>query len=227
MRRLILAATDIELSWLSQRLKAQPIKPLLDFPACRAGDALLLISGPGMANAAGAAAAAIERFYPDRIFNIGICGCYTEDTALLGTAVIGAQALFADTGAEGAGFLSLEKMNLPLCSTAGRKIFTAIKLIDAPRPRRLRRARFLTVASASGSSARAKKIAARFPTCGSLALCEDMESAAVALMALRAKIPCTVVRGISNICGRRDRAAWKIAEAATAAQETLCAMLKL
>jgi nucleoside phosphorylase len=48
-----------------------------------------------------------------------------------------------------------------------------------------------------------------------------MESAAIGLIALKASIPCTVLRGISNLCGDRDYKAWKLSEAAEAAQKEL------
>jgi nucleoside phosphorylase len=48
-----------------------------------------------------------------------------------------------------------------------------------------------------------------------------MESAAVGLIACKAGIPCTVVRGVSNVCGDRDYANWKLSAAAQAAQKEL------
>ena len=48
-----------------------------------------------------------------------------------------------------------------------------------------------------------------------------MESAAVGLVALKAALPCTVLRGISNCCGDRDYRSWRLSEAAEAAQKEL------
>ena len=46
-----------------------------------------------------------------------------------------------------------------------------------------------------------------------------MEGAAAAQIATRYGIPMGEVRGISNRTGRRDRASWKVKEAAVAAQQ--------
>ena len=231
MPTLIIAATDRELSWLTVRLGARPDRPLLDFPVRRASgssaDIVLVISGPGMANAAAACAAAIERFQPARIFNTGICGVYAEDRGLLGRAVTGAQAIFADTGAVSASaFTSLREMNLSLANPAGRDIFNSLTFDCFSVARDIARADFLTVASISGSRHASDTLRDRFPPSEGALLCEDMESAAVGLVALRAGIPCTVVRGISNLCGERDHAGWEIDQAARSAQETLYTLVR-
>jgi len=56
---------------------------------------------------------------------------------------------------------------------------------------------------------------------------EDMETAAVALIACRAGIPCTAIRGISNLCGDRNYRNWRLKEAAEAAQQELLNVLGL
>jgi futalosine hydrolase len=231
MTTLIIAATELEMSWLAGPLQARPELPLLDFPVYHAAggptDILLIISGPGMANAAAAGAAAAERYRPTRIYNVGICGVYSEDHTLLSKAVIGTQAIFADTGAGcDTAFQSLQSMNLPLARSAGKNIYNTIILNGDAAPLDSLRADFLTVAAVSGSPAMAAKLSCRFAPAAGTLLCEDMESAAVALIALRAGAPCTVVRGISNICGARDHAHWKIKGAAQAAQELLLNILK-
>lgn len=231
MTTIIIAATELEISWLAEKLHARLDRPLLDFPVSHAetvqADIRLIISGPGMANAAAASAAAIERYSPKQICNVGICGVYAKDNTLLGKAAIGTQALFADTGAAGdTDFQSLQAMNLPLARPEGKDIYTSIRLTCDAAPHDSLRADFLTVAAVSGSPAVAAKLSCRFTPAAGILLCEDMESAAVGLLALRAGIPCTVVRGISNLCGERDHARWKIMEAAQAAQELLLAILK-
>ena len=226
MSTLVIAATELELAWLVEQLHARQDSALLDFPVYHAAgdvaDMRLIISGPGMANAAAASAAAIERCRPTRIFNVGICGVYSEDNSLLGKAVIGSQAVFADTGAGGdTDFKYLQEINLPLARLTDKNIYNTISLCCDKAPQDSLRADFLTVAAISSSPAMAKKLSSRFTAPAGALLCEDMESAAVGLVALRAGIPCTVVRGISNLCGERDHAHWKISQAALAAQKLL------
>ena len=222
----VIAATGFELEFLGTMLQARPDRPLLDFPVSRApgpdADILLVISGPGMANAAAACAAAIERFRPGRIFSTGICGAYAEDPSLRCRPVVGASAVFADTGAaDETGFSTLCTMGLPLARLSGSEIFNSISLDDAPVSEAVCRADFLTVACVSGASDRARALQNRFPAAPGRILCEDMESAAVGLVAFRSATACTVVRGISNLCGSRDRRDWDMAGAARSAQETL------
>ena len=50
------------------------------------------------------------------------------------------------------------------------------------------------------------------------AVCENMEGAAVALVALRYGIPCLEIRGISNLVEDRDMSRWDIGLAVEAAQ---------
>jgi futalosine hydrolase len=231
MSTIIIAATDREIAWLAGRLHARSDRRLLDFPVSHAeGDQAgirLITCGPGMANAAAAAAAAIERYRPARLYNTGICGVYAQDCAWLGKAVLGARAVFADTGAGGdTDFQTLQAIKLPLAHTAGTNIYNSIELSRDAAPGNIPLADFLTVAAVSGSPAMAAQLSGRFPPPAGTLLCEDMESAAVALACLRAGIPCTVVRGISNLCGERDHSRWKIDDAVLAAQELLFEMLK-
>ncbi len=79
-----------------------------------------------------------------------------------------------------------------------------------------RRAKFVTVNGCSGDDAGALAMAAR--TGGSV---ENMEGAAIAHVAMLYGIPVGEIRGISNRAGNRDRGAWRVREAAEAAQRGL------
>ena len=50
---------------------------------------------------------------------------------------------------------------------------------------------------------------------------ESMEGAAIAHVAALSGIPVGEIRGISNLVGNRDRGAWRVKEAAQAAQQAL------
>ncbi len=75
----------------------------------------------------------------------------------------------------------------------------------------------VTVCSASASEADVQGYLQRFPA----AVAEDMEGFAVAMACRMHGIPLTIVRGISNIAGDRDKSRWRIAAALDAASELL------
>jgi futalosine hydrolase len=72
---------------------------------------------------------------------------------------------------------------------------------------------FLTVSTVTGVRARGDELHRRFG-----ALCESMEGAAAAHVCALHDVPFLEVRGVSNLVEDRNRGAWKIAEAAAAAQ---------
>jgi futalosine hydrolase len=118
--------------------------------------------------------------------------------------------------------MPLRSIDLPLLEKEdGNKVFNIINLSDNHIPSDVLRGVFASVEFCSGSRQRAGIIKNRFKIGEHRLLCEDMESAAVGLIALRADMPCFVLRGISNLCGERDHAKWKIKEAAHAAQVQL------
>ncbi len=227
MTKLIIAPTEFELSVLTAVLKCKKAGPILDFAVYRTGskgsETIVLRCGPGMANAAAATALALNRFKPDHVFHVGVCGVYQGEPKQLTTVVTGTMAVFADTGVDlGDSFLSMQAIDLPLARLdAEHGMFNSIDLHDACVPSSFERGVFFTVAASSGSVDRGDLLRARFKIDGSQTVCEDMESAAVALVAFKAGVPCTVLRGISNMCGERNYEAWKLSEAAEAAQQAL------
>ncbi len=83
-----------------------------------------------------------------------------------------------------------------------------------------RRVKFVTVTPCTGTEAAARGIEAR--TGGAV---ENMEGAAVAHVAHLHGVPVGEVRGISNIVTDRDPLAWRLKDAAVAAQEALLAWI--
>jgi futalosine hydrolase len=84
-----------------------------------------------------------------------------------------------------------------------------------------RRVPFVTVNTCTGSDAEACAIHAR--TGGAI---ESMEGAAIAHVAALSRIAVGEIRGVSNMAGKRDRASWRMKEAAEAAQFVLLAWLE-
>lgn len=228
MTMLIIAATEFELAVLVEALQCRQESRLLDFTVYQTASStddrtIIMRCGAGIANAAAAAALGIALYKPDHIFNVGVCGVYKAGMDAIGTVVTGNRAVFADTGIDtGADFLSLQAIDLPLAKPeSGDRVFNIIGLQEAHGSRKLKQTVFLTVSACSGSTQRAELVSKRFKSDRKGLVCEDMESAAVGLMACKAGIPCTVVRGVSNVCGDRDYANWQLSAAAQAAQKEL------
>ncbi len=167
-----------------------------------------IVTGVGQVNMAHALTLAIEQERPKSIVIVGIGGAYPDCGLPICDVVCAASEAFGDLGVETpSGFLELKEF---VQTTYPLQIFPAS-----------RRARFVTVSTCTGTDDLTRCIQER--TQGEV---ENMEGAAAAQIAARYGIPMGEVRGISNMTGRRDRATWKIPEAARAAQEALLSWLR-
>lgn len=177
-----------------------------------------------MVAAAARAAEVIADARPARVLLVGIAGAY-GDQLPVGTAWgfdrVGCYGIGAGSGDS---FVSAEAMGWPQWpgepADEASAIGDVIACMAAAAPPSSRADLLLTVAAASGDTTDAARRQRAFPA----AVAEDMEGFGVALACRLAGVPLTIVRGISNVAGERDAAAWKIAEAADAAG-TLAARL--
>lgn len=226
---LILGATKIESNLLIDELACTQRDPLLDFAVFASQNHRIIVvqCGVGMANASAAAALAITTFRPVRVYNTGICGIYSDRSDRILSPVAGTGAVFADTGKEtDAGFLTPDRMGLSLFTPEKETgTFNPVPLYSDDIPGEIERAVFLTVSCCSGSTAQAQTYQSRFDFNENMLCCEDMESAAIALICCRAGLPCSVLRGVSNRCGTAALDPLTIKKAARTAQETLLNIL--
>jgi len=166
-----------------------------------------VVTGVGQVNVAHALTLAIEQQRPSGIIVVGIGGAYPGSGLSIGDVACAESETYGDLGVETPdGFLEL---------TEFLRSSYPLQLFPAPR-----RARFVTVSTCTGTDELSTRIQTR--TQGSV---ESMEGAAAAQIAARYGIPMGEIRGISNLTGRRDRASWKVKEAAHAAQSELLAWL--
>jgi futalosine hydrolase len=201
---LICVATELEAGMLAERLHAWP-------------DVSMIVTGIGSVNAAHAVTCELLRQRPEAIVVCGVGGAYPGAGLQLGDVVSAEAEIYGDLGASSpAGFLDMRAVGFPL--TRGEPhLYNEFPLLVFPVERR---ARFVTVNTCSGIEAEAKELAAR--TGGSV---ENMEGAAVAHVAYLHGVPAGEVRGISNIVTDRDTGAWRLTNAARAAQEALAAWI--
>ena len=129
------------------------------------------------------------------------------------------------------GWQGLDLIGIPLFEGRGERIFNTVPLPGEPARRALESARdngfrtelgpFLTVSTCSGTDAQAKELLSRFP-----GICENMEGAAMAQVALIYGVPLLEVRGISNMVEERDLSRWDIRGAVGEAQRFLLSYLE-
>jgi futalosine hydrolase len=200
---LICTATDLENTLLRQQ--ADPAR------------AAILRMGVGPVNAAHAVTLAVAGARPKAIVVCGIGGAYPDSGLAIGDVASAESECYGDLGATSpGGFLDMQAIGFPIIE-GPPPIYNVLPMQLFPSTRRVR---FVTMSSCTGVSADARAIAAR--TGGAV---ENMEGAAVAHVAAIHGIPVGEIRGISNMVTDRDTKAWRVKEAATAAQEALLSWL--
>jgi len=174
-----------------------------------AGTSIALVeTGIGPVNAAYAAATRQAR----AIVVCGVGGAYPGSGLEVGDVACAESEYYADLGIEGA----CDMRVLGFEVAAGHYNRLPLDLFPAPR-----RVPFVTSSTCTATDERALELAER--TGGAI---ESMEGAAVVHVALLRGLPVGEVRGVSNMAGKRNRAKWRLKEAARAAQETLLAWIE-
>jgi len=169
--------------------------------------------GVGPVNAAHAVTLALTRFRPLAIVVCGIGGAYPGSGLAIGDVACAESECYGDLGATSpGGFLDLQAMGFPLVE-GSPPIYNVLPMQVFPSSPRVR---FVTMSTCTGIAVAARAIEAR--TGGAV---ENMEGAAVAHVAAIYGVPVGELRGISNLVTDRDTKAWRIKDAAMAAQEAL------
>lgn len=198
---LICVATELEGTLLRERL---------DAGHGRIGKRTieLLVTGIGPVNAAHA----VARRDAGSLIVCGVGGAYPGSGLSVGDVTCAETEHYADLGIEGS--WDMEAAGFEVAS--GHYNRMPLSLFPAAR-----RVPFVTSSTCTATEARAREIVAR--TGGAV---ESMEGAAVVHVALLEGKPVGEVRGISNVVGERDRGAWRVREAAEAAQRALLEWLE-
>ncbi|MDP9052682.1 MAG: futalosine hydrolase [Acidobacteriota bacterium] len=173
----------------------------------------VIVTGVGAVNAAWALTRFLDREPVKAIIVCGIGGAYPGSGLQTGAVVCAERECYGDLGADSPeGFLDMQALGfpvvpgeIPLYNTLPMNIYPAEGRVP-----------FVTVNTCTGCDVAARTMEER--TGGAV---ENMEGAAIAHVAALAGVPVGEIRGISNIVGKRDKAAWRVKEAAVAAQEAL------
>ncbi|MEO8680514.1 MAG: futalosine hydrolase [Vicinamibacterales bacterium] len=201
---LLCVATELEGAVLRDRLR-----PVSGIQVVR--------MGVGPVNAAHAATIAITRERPSAIVVCGVGGAYPGSGLSVGDVACAETECYGDLGAGSpTGFLDMKALGFPIVESPV-VLYNDLPLQVFPVKRRVK---FVTVTTCTGTEAAARAIAAR--TGGAV---ESMEGAAVVHVAHLHGVPVGELRGISNLVTDRDPSAWRLKEAAAAAQEALLAWM--
>lgn len=175
----------------------------------------VLVAGVGPAAAAAATSAELAREPAELVLCAGIGGGYVPLGA--GEIAVASASVFADLGAQSAdGFVPLSQLGY------GDERYRvpaqlAVELADRTGGHM---GTVLTVATVTGTEARADELRGRFPD----AVAEGMEGAGVAAAAAVHGAAFAEIRAISNAVGPRRRAEWRVAEALHALGRALAAV---
>ena len=176
-----------------------------------AGRKLTLVeTGVGPVNAAFALTRVLTEDPARAVIVCGVGGAYPSSGLEPGGVACASIEVYGDLGAESPdGFLDMEALGF----TIG-----AMPLDLFPCATRVP---FVTCATCTGTDARAEAIVRR--TGGKV---ESMEGAAIVQVARKLGVRVGEIRGISNVAGHRDRASWRLEEAAANARAALVAWIE-
>jgi futalosine hydrolase len=203
---LVCVATELECALLRDRLDG------------RHPSVAIVRTGVGAVNAAHAATLFLSKTGARELVVCGVGGAYPSSGLHVGDVVCAETECYGDLGATSpSGFLDMKALGFPLVE-GPTPLFNELPMHVFPVARR---ARFVTMTSCTGTDRDARAIETR--TGGAV---ESMEGAAVAHVAHLHGVPVGEVRGISNMVTDRDTSAWRLKEAALAAQEALVSWLE-
>ncbi|GAB4266895.1 MAG: futalosine hydrolase [Deferrisomatales bacterium] len=193
----------------------------------------VLTAGMGKTNVGLALGAALEAAGPAAVgalLSVGVGGAYPGAGLEPGDLAVATEEIYGDEGVEGPqGFQGVEATGIPLWEACGRRFFNRFPADPglaeglaraATGVGRARLGPFVTVSTVTGSRRRARELERRWS-----AVCESLEGAAAAHAAAVFGVAFAEIRGVSNPVGPRDRAVWRLAEAAAAAQAAALAFL--
>ncbi len=194
---------------------------------------LLCVGGMGKVNAGHAATLLLDRFDPEVIISFGIGGAYPSSGARIGDIALAQEEIAGDEGVLTLdGFKDTEYIGIPLLKTASAVIYTTYpaptallkqalhSLVSRPHEGNIHVGKFVTLSTCTGTASRARELEERHH-----GLCENMEGAAVAQVAMLHNLPWLEVRGISNMVEDRDPKKWDISRATAAVQNAVLTML--
>lgn len=230
---LLISATNTEQESIRASMEITETDQPLDRPwhlGSLSGKTVLLIEGGvGQVNTASALTLALTRYEPAAILQFGVGGAYVQSGLAVGDIAIATEECYGDTGVlTPEGWLDMEQMGFPMLPVRSdahggvlrEPLYNRIPL-DTKRTEMIRQyletgldsepgceiaaGSFVTVQQCSGVQSAGDALAARYD-----GICENMEGAAAAHVAVANGIPFVEIRGISNRVVDRDLSGWDL-----------------
>lgn len=204
---------------------AMEVQPLVGLGYCDSPPTCL-VTGPGLVEST----LNLTRFLaspscPDitRVLNVGVAGAYYQNDVKLLDICLAEQEILADFGIVFED--RIDSFSFP--DLPNLVLDTDAKLIDSSYQRlrqqgfAVKKGKFLTVNSASGTLKRGAYLAKRYQ-----AICENMEGFAIVRVCQSFAIPVLELRCISNLVEDRNVENWQMAAACDKLGEAVAAILK-
>ncbi len=223
MRILVVAATRAEIDTLVAGLRFESEEDSRVSRYTRGAHRVdVLTAGVGMVATATWCSRVLATEHFDMALNLGVCGSF-DRTLAPGSVVHVVSECLSELGAQDDGaFLTIQELKLlgddEFPFQGGRMRNVA----PPPNPvlRRLPSVDGITVNTVHGNEQSIAAVVARFRP-----QVESMEGAAFMYACLIHRIPCAEVRAVSNVVEKRNRGAWRIAEAIRGLGETALNLL--
>jgi futalosine hydrolase len=219
----IIAATAREISTLVRMtgaVKCASPGPGVTYEGqCGRHRIVLAETGIGKVNTTSVLTVLLGRNSPDLLINTGCAGAYGGSSLAVGDLAIATAEIYGDEGVLTiSGWEPLDCIGIPVLQSSGKSYFNELPIsadfvakavrFAAVQAISIESGKFVTVSTCSGTSVRGVELAARFD-----AICENMEGAAAAHVALMYGVAFLEIRGISNIVEDRDLSRWDITRA--------------
>lgn len=228
----ILAATEGELAVLRERLADADALPLPGIDGAwrgrLSGRAVVLAAGGiGTAAAAASVATLAAHVAPAAVLMTGIAGAYVGAFVPVGAAVAASEEIDLDAGvARRDGLDSLASIPLARGHGPGGPVYDRVACDPAWRDALATACRTVPLPFASSDAISGDLDVAAERADRSGAALESMEGIGAAIACARLGVPFAELRGVSNVAGIRDKAAWDVRGAVRAASDALVQALR-
>lgn len=220
---LITASVDGELAQLVTALSSiskQRVGGRTFFTGTLSGSHVgVLITGPGMINAAQAMTAVLEQIKPDLIIHTGCAGAYDQSGLVIGDVGIALSDTDIHTGIESENLVCPDPLPFPLFDSAWGSVTSVYPLNQALGAKakallstafekqnvRVACGAFITVSTITATEQRAQSLQMAYEP-----IMESMEGSASAHIARLYQIPFLEIRSVSNRVGKRDKSLWNL-----------------